>query len=98
MEDEQSSEQHYVITKKQYQILSSGQYSGTTNITLNAKTDVHSNNCVFDLNTGLMWSRSLSASIGVNSDGRIPFTTTNGKLTESATLTFNGSSFAVGTA
>ena len=55
--------------------MDSGQYSGTTNITLNAKTDVKSNNCVLDNNTGLMWSRYVSASVGPGSDGKLPWTT-----------------------
>ena len=41
----------------QYVILTTGQYSGTTAITVNAIVDNHSNNCVFDKVTGLMWSR-----------------------------------------
>jgi hypothetical protein len=60
---------------KRYTILTTGQYSGNTNITINSKTDVHSNNCVFDDNTGLTWSRYLSASVGPASDGKIPWTT-----------------------
>lgn len=60
---------------KHYEILTTGQHSGTTNITLNAKTDAHSNNCVIDNNTGLMWSRYVSGSVGVSSDGKIPWTT-----------------------
>jgi hypothetical protein len=60
---------------KAYEILTLGQYSGTTNIKINDKTDVHSNNCVRDLNTGLMWSRYVSASVGPASDGKIPWTT-----------------------
>jgi len=60
---------------KSYTILTTGQYSGTTNITLNGKTDAHSNNCVVDNNTGLMWSRYASASVGAGSDGKLPWTT-----------------------
>ena len=60
---------------KQYQILDMGQYTGTVNMTLNAKTDIHSNNCVKDLKTGLIWSRHVSASVGPASDGRLPWTT-----------------------
>ena len=48
---------------------------GNTNIVLNGKTDVHTNNVVFDNNTGLMWSQTLSASVGPASDGKIPWTT-----------------------
>lgn len=58
-----------------YQILTTGQYSGVTNITLNGKTDAHSNNVVIDWATGLMWSRYVSASVGSASDGKIPWTT-----------------------
>jgi hypothetical protein len=58
-----------------YTILTTGRYSGTTNITLNSKTDVHSNNCVYDQRTKLMWSRYVTASVGPASDGLIPFTT-----------------------
>lgn len=61
---------------KAYTILTTGQYSGTTNITINSKTDAHSNNCVMDNNTGLMWSRYASASVGPASDGKLPWTTT----------------------
>ena len=60
---------------KSYTILTTGQYSGTTNITINAKTDAHSNNCVVDNRTKLMWSRYVSASVGPASDGKIPWTT-----------------------
>ena len=47
----------------QYDILTTGQYSGTTNITVNGNTDVHSNECVFDKVTSLMWSRNASAAV-----------------------------------
>lgn len=60
---------------KRYSILTTGQYAGTTNIVLNGKTDVHSNNCVLDLNTGLMWSRYVSASVGPTSNGSLNWTT-----------------------
>lgn len=60
---------------KRYTILTTGQYSGTTAITINGKTDTHSNNCVFDNNTGLMWSRYVSASVGPTSNGLLPWTT-----------------------
>lgn len=61
---------------KAYTVLTTGQYAGTTAITVNSKTDTHSNNCVFDNNTGLMWSRYASASVGPASDGKLPWTTT----------------------
>lgn len=60
---------------KSYTVLTAGQYSGTTNITINGKTDVHSNGCAVDNNTGLMWSRTVSASVGPTSNGLIPWTT-----------------------
>lgn len=59
-----------------YTVLTTGQYSGSTNITINAKTDVHSNNCVYDNNTLLMWSRNaVNASVGPTSNGFLPWTT-----------------------
>lgn len=60
---------------KAYDVLSTGQYSGTTNITVNAKTDAHSNNVVIDRVTGLMWGRYVSASVGPTSNGLLPWTT-----------------------
>ncbi len=48
---------------EQYQILTTGQYSGTTNITVNGFTDAHSNECVFDKVTGLMWNRTATPGI-----------------------------------
>ena len=41
----------------QYNILTTGQYAGTTNITVNAIVDAHTNACVFDKVTGLMFNR-----------------------------------------
>ena len=63
---------------KSYTILTAGQYALTTAITLNGKTDNHSNNCVLDNNTGLMWSRYASASVGPNSNGTLPWTVNAG--------------------
>jgi len=60
---------------KQYTVLTLGQYAGTTSITLNAKTDVHSNNCVYDRRNKLMWSRYVAGSVGPGSDGKLPWTT-----------------------
>lgn len=60
---------------KAYTILTTGQYSGATNITLNAKTNAHSNNCVYDQKTKLMWSRYVPGSVGPASDGKLPWTT-----------------------
>ena len=61
---------------KSYTVLTAGQYSGSTNITINSKTDAHANACVIDNNTGLMWSRTVSASVGPTSTGALPWTTT----------------------
>lgn len=58
-----------------YNILTTGQHAGTTSITINAKTDIHSNNCVYDLRTRLMWSRYASAGVGPGSQGWLPWTT-----------------------
>ncbi len=58
-----------------YAILTTSRYAGTTDVTLNGKTDAHSNNCVLDHNTGLMWSRYLSSSVGPASDGKLPWAT-----------------------
>lgn len=66
---------------KSYTVLTLGQYSGTTNITINSKTDAHANACVFDNNTGLMWSRTCAASVGTTSDGKLPWTTTGAGAT-----------------
>jgi hypothetical protein len=64
---------------RSFTVLDTGQYSGTTNITLNGNTDVHSNECVQDNVTGLMWSRNSSASVGPDlgkgSTGQLPWTT-----------------------
>lgn len=59
-----------------YEVLTAGQYSGTTNITINSKTDAHSNAVVIDHVHKLMWSRTLSASVGPASNGLLPWTTT----------------------
>lgn len=61
---------------KRYTVLTTGQYSGSTNITVNGKTDAHSNACVEDVETRLMWSRTVSASVGPTSTGALPWTTT----------------------
>jgi hypothetical protein len=58
-----------------YTVLDTGQYSLTTNITINGKTDVHSNACVFDNNTGLMWSQTVAATVGALGNGTLSFTT-----------------------
>lgn len=56
-----------------YEILTTGQYSGTTDIVLNGKTDTHSNNCVKDHATGFMWSRVFSVGVGPTSNGLLAF-------------------------
>ena len=57
---------------KEYAILTTGQYSGTTNITINSKTHALSNNCVIDDRTGLMWARYVpTADIGPDNDGKL---------------------------
>ncbi len=60
---------------KRYSILTAGQYAGTTSITLATKTDLISNNCVYDRRTKLMWSRYPSDGLGPADDGRMPWTT-----------------------
>jgi len=55
-----------------YTVLTTGQYSGTTGITINGKTCNLSNNCVKDNNTGLMWARYVpQTDIGPGADGRL---------------------------
>lgn len=66
---------------KSYTILNTGQYAGTTNIVVNSKTDVHSNVCVQDNVTGLMWLQSVAGSVGPSSDGKLPWTTTGSGAT-----------------
>ena len=57
---------------KDYTVLSTGQYSGTSNIVINGKTHALSNNCVKDLRTGLMWARYVpTADIGPAADGQL---------------------------
>lgn len=52
--------------------MTTGQYAGNTNITINGKTDALPNNCVKDRLTGLMWARYVNAAnIGVAADGRL---------------------------
>ncbi len=60
---------------KLYTVLSAGQYSGTVTVTLNAKNETKSNNCVLDNITKLMWTRYVSASVGPTSTGTLPWTT-----------------------
>lgn len=46
-----------------YTAKTTGDYSGTTNITVNGKTEAKSNNCVLDNRTGLIWSKGPSTKI-----------------------------------
>ena len=58
--------------EKDYTVLTIGQYSGTSNIVINGKTHALSNNCVKDLNTGLMWARYVAtADIGPAANGQL---------------------------
>lgn len=58
-----------------YAVLDAGQYAGTVLITLYDKTDLISNNCIYDQRTKLMWSRYPSDGLGPASDGKLPWTT-----------------------
>ena len=62
-----------------YTLLTTGQYSGTTDITVNGKTDSMSNETVLDNVTGLMWTRYCSDSVGPSSDGKLLFVDDEGK-------------------
>ncbi len=42
------------------------------------KREAHSNICVLDLKTGLMWSQTVSGKMGAASDGKLPWTTVAG--------------------
>ena len=53
-------------------LLDSGQYAGTTNITMNGATEAHTNNCALDNVTGLMWTTRPSSAVG-RDDGKGPF-------------------------
>ena len=83
---------------KAYTTLTTGQYSGTVSITINSKTDTHSNNCVVDNNTGLMWSRYASASVGPASDGLLPWTTTGSGATAEGIFAYVAAANAAGLA
>ena len=57
---------------KDYTILTTGQYSGISNIVINGKTHALSNNCVRDLHTGKMWARYVpTGDIGPTADGKL---------------------------
>lgn len=53
--------------------LNSNEPQGAT-VTI-AKQEAHSNACVLDNNTGLMWSQAVSGKVGSASDGKLPWTT-----------------------
>lgn len=44
--------------KGPYLLLNTGQYAGITLMTINGKVYPHTNNCVLDVGSGLMWSAS----------------------------------------
>ena len=55
-----------------YDVLTAGQYSGTVNITINAKTATLSNECVRDKRTGKMFARYVvQSNIGPAADGKL---------------------------
>ena len=54
---------------RKFTALTQGQFSGTTNITVNAKTDVHTNACVVQDNTLKMWNQDKSNSVGPAANG-----------------------------
>lgn len=68
-------------TPKVYTVLTTGQFAGNTDITINSKTDTHANACVLDNKTGLMWSRTIAGSVGPTNNGKLPWTTTGAGAT-----------------
>lgn len=57
---------------KDYTVLTTGQYAGTTNIVINGKTHALSNNCVIDNRTKKVWARYVpTADIGPAADGKL---------------------------
>lgn len=60
---------------KEYDVLTLGVYSGHTHIILNALDEPHTNECVYDRRTQLMWSREACDHLGPAADGKLPFTT-----------------------
>jgi Protein of unknown function (DUF1566) len=57
-----------------YEILATGKYAGITDISLAGKIDHHTTACVLDKKTGLTWSRVVAASVGPQSNGKLPWT------------------------
>lgn len=60
---------------RRYTIRDKGKYAGTVDITINAKTEPHSNNCVYDHRTKLLWSRYRPIILGPADNGTLPWTT-----------------------
>lgn len=57
---------------RNYVALSTGDYSGTTNITVNGKTIAMENACVKDQNSGLMWMKyTPDSDIGPSNNGKL---------------------------
>jgi len=94
---------------RSYNILTAGQYSGTTNIVINGKTHALSNNCVIDERTGLVWARYVpDADIGPGADGKLfwdqwtlaaescTFATAGDTITAAAGTPFNTGALCVG--
>ena len=54
---------------RSFTVLNTGQYSGTTEITLAGASENHTNNCVLDNVTGLMWQKAIAGTIGAD-DGK----------------------------
>lgn len=63
---------HQAGVAKSFKSLDTGQYSGTTDVTVNSKTHGWDNSCVQDANTGLMWTKDqASGDLGPSSDGKV---------------------------
>jgi len=57
---------------RDYTVLTTGQYAGTTNITINGKTIAMENACTRNNKSGLMWmSRTPDSDIGPGNDGKL---------------------------
>ena len=56
---------------REYEVLTTGQYAGTTNIIVQGRTCALSNNVVRDKKTGLMWARYPLTDIGPGADGQL---------------------------
>lgn len=94
---------------RDYTVLTTGQYSGTSNIVINGKTHALSNNCVQDNKTGLMWARYVpTADIGPATDGQLfweqwtlaaescTFATAGDTITAAAGTPFNVDALCIG--